>query len=703
MAPLFYRMAEVLTHYKRKATLELMKSDKLLLKILFLFAIQAMAAQSIAAGQKPDNPIPGALAPITAGEVLRIRSRKLDEERMIQVYLPSSYENSRQRFPVIYALDGEGTGPIAASAVQFMTGYSAIPQMPEAIVVAITNTNRNRDMPIPQSYGKGGEANFLAFLVDELIAIIEQRYRTQPLRILLGHSQGGLFAHYAMAARPKAFQWFLALDAPLYGFPEAQPIMQKLREFLGKNPDDKGRLVTIENLYGWKKDWPSLAEAAPKGFYGARLEVKDETHESMAFKGIYEGLKRLFYDYAPDIVRDNQGIYTLPVLEERYKALSQSYGYPVEIPKPLLLLAATRLVAMRQGVEAMALVKQALALYGDSPQTKRILAEAEAAAAKGRDPRYEEWSNLPPPSQEQMKPFLGSWTETRPDGFQRIITFEARNGLVRAQFDGYPPQGEPFQLEVNFVRVLDHQTLQWGVRNGKGPGVTVHTAKLVNETSLEGTTEDVGFLQNKPPRPFTFKLKTVDKKPSPVYLGESPGLAKVSFSVTQMPRPGEKVKEVAIGAEAPDWRLQTPAGETIALSELRGKVVVLDFWANWCAPCRALEPLLDQLVREYHSKPVAFFTMSIWPDKGFNAKAYLNEHKMASTFLLGDNAVAKDYGIWGVPTYYVIDANGKVSYLHVLLSVNSEALGKRLREAIEKALHTEPSRQAFTQKGGITR
>jgi hypothetical protein len=59
---------------------------------------------------------------------------------------------------------------------------------------------------------------------------------------------------------------------------------------------------------------------------------------------------------------------------------------------------------------------------------------------------------------------------------------------------------------------------------------------------------------------------------------------------------------------------------------------------------------------------------------------------MASTFLIGTDAVASDYGIWGLPTYYVIDHAGKVSYIHVLLSVDSESLGKRLREAIEMAL-----------------
>lgn len=171
---------------------------------------------------------------------------------------------------------------------------------------------------------------------------------------------------------------------------------------------------------------------------------------------------------------------------------------------------------------------------------------------------------------------------------------------------------------------------------------------------------------------------------------------KLSFStVLQMPRPWDKVKEVPLGSVAPDWRLKTAEGETVALSALRGKVVVLDFWANWCGPCRKLEPLFDQLVHEYQSQPVKFFTLSIWPDQDFNPQAYLKEHKLASTFLIGDNAVAKEYGLWGLPTYYVIDPAGKVSYIHVLLSVNAEALEKRLREAIEKALPKEQVNQSF--------
>jgi len=654
-----------------------MKTQKywVIVVVCLLMGIQAQAQEA-------------APQPITIGETFRITSKKMNEQREIRVYLPNSYASSKQRYPVIYALDGEGTGAATANAVRFMTGYAAIPQIPEALVVAILNTDRNRDMPIPQQYGRGGEANFLAFLADELIPTIEQRYRTQPLRILLGHSQGGLFAHYALTARPTIFQWVLSMDAPLAGFPEVKPMLEKIKTLISQYPNYRGRLVTIENLYGWKKEWASLIEVAPKTFYKEQVEIKDETHETMAYKGIYEGLKRLFHDYAPNLIRDNKGSYTLPVLDERYKALSETYGYKVDIPKPVLLMAATQNVAMQNGAEAVELVKRAMALYGESPTIKQLLADAEEVAKKGRDPRLAEWAKLPPPAIDQMQPFLDVWRERKGE-FEGVLTFAVKDGAVRAQFDGFPPGGEPFQLEIAFVRVLGGKNLQWGVRNGRGPGIMVHTATLADENILTGTTEGVGFIHAPPSEQFTYKRNGSDKKSSPDKLDESASFRKVSYSVPQRPRPWDKRKELPIGAAAPDWQLKTADGKTARLSELRGKVVVLDFWAYWCEPCRKMEPLFDQLKREYESKPVEFFTVSTWVDRDFNPQAFLKQNTLASTFLIGTDAVANDYGIWGIPTYFVIDATGKISYQHMLLSVDAEALKKRLHTAIEQALNKE--------------
>jgi pimeloyl-ACP methyl ester carboxylesterase len=451
------------------------------------------------------------VTPITVGEKLLVNSKRLGEGREIEVYLPAGYANSRQHYPVVYALDGEGTGPAAASAVRFMTNYAAVPHMPEAIVVAVVNTDRNRDMPVPQDYGRGGEDNFLAFLSEELVPLIEQRYRTQPLRILVGHSQGGLFAHYALSARPAVFQWYLSLDAPLAGVPETRTLMGKVRAVITKTPNYRGRLVSVERLYGWRKEWPSLVAGAPRGFYGAQFEILDESHETMAYRGIYEGLKRLFHDYTPDLAEDDKGIYTLAALDETYKEVSAAYGYQVDIPRQVLTTVAARNTAMRYGAEAVELVKRAEALYGQTSMTKRLLAEAEDAVRRGRDTRLAEWAALPPPAPGRMSPYLGVWESVTHDGARLSVTFEVKDGVVRAQNSVTPPGGESFQREVQFVRVLDGQTLQWGVRNGRGAGIILHTGKLVDENTLQGTVEPVGIEFAPPPHPFTYRRRSGDK------------------------------------------------------------------------------------------------------------------------------------------------------------------------------------------------
>lgn len=442
--------------------------------------------------------------PIATGEALIITSKLLGEDRQLRVYLPTSYSGGGRQYPVIYTFDGEGTAQITADAVNFMTGYSASPQMPEVLVVGIVNVNRNRDMPIPEVYGKGGEATFLSFLADEIVPLIEGRYRTAPLRILLGHSQGGLFAHYAMTERPRGFPWIVSIDAPLAGFAGAKPIMDKSITLASRTAENNGRIVSIENLYGWRKDWKSLISKSAGKFSGTQFEIRDETHETMAFKAVYEGLKRLFGDYAPNLVRERR-IYTLPELELRYRTLSDSYGYKVAIPLEVLLGSADQNLAIQHGAEALALAKHAFSVYGDTNDIDRRLREGEEMAKKGRDPRFEEWTALPPPSLGEIRPFIGSW-ERRSDAVW-MIEFAVKEGAVSAQNTVIPPTFDAFHLDIMFVKVLSRQKIQWGERNGRGPGVTVFTATLSDDNTLEGTAEQFGFIMNRPPFKFIYKKR----------------------------------------------------------------------------------------------------------------------------------------------------------------------------------------------------
>ena len=132
---------------------------------------------------------------IKIGEKFSLRSQILDEERPYWVCFPASYNDSIQRYPVLYLLDGDAHFQSASGVVQFMSaGPNNNFQIPELIIVAIPNTNRDRDLTPTHSKiswdGKeaafletsGGGNTFLQFIRDELFPWIESTYRTLPYR-----------------------------------------------------------------------------------------------------------------------------------------------------------------------------------------------------------------------------------------------------------------------------------------------------------------------------------------------------------------------------------------------------------------------------------------------------------------------------------------------------------------------------------------
>jgi len=89
-------------------------------------------------------------------------------------------------------------------------------------------------------------------------------------------------------------------------------------------------------------------------------------------------------------------------------------------------------------------------------------------------------------------------------------------------------------------------------------------------------------------------------------------------------------------------------------------VVVVDFWASWCAPCVGAIPKLDALRSELSNEPVRFFSVSYEPKE--KVKAFLEKHPMATTVGLDrDLATFTSYIAWGIPMTYVVDGNGKVA------------------------------------------
>ncbi len=118
-----------------------------------------------------------------------------------------------------------------------------------------------------------------------------------------------------------------------------------------------------------------------------------------------------------------------------------------------------------------------------------------------------------------------------------------------------------------------------------------------------------------------------------------------------------------MGADAPDWTLADADGKKVSLKDLRGKVVVLDFWASWCGPCRRAMPGVQKIHERHQDKPFAVIGVNCM-ENGRNANpADLAKNEGAKYLqLLEGNSVAADYGVRALPTFCVIGKDGKVLY-----------------------------------------
>jgi len=127
---------------------------------------------------------------------------------------------------------------------------------------------------------------------------------------------------------------------------------------------------------------------------------------------------------------------------------------------------------------------------------------------------------------------------------------------------------------------------------------------------------------------------------------------------------------------AADFTLRDANGSAVKLSDYRGKVVLLNFWATWCGPCTLEIPWFVEFEREYKTQGLAIVGVSM-DEEGWNAiKPYVAEHKMNYRVLLGDDSVSQLYGgVDSLPTTFIIDRAGKVAFPpHIGLAGKNEYL-----------------------------
>lgn len=116
---------------------------------------------------------------------------------------------------------------------------------------------------------------------------------------------------------------------------------------------------------------------------------------------------------------------------------------------------------------------------------------------------------------------------------------------------------------------------------------------------------------------------------------------------------------------APDFTLKSFDGRTLTLSELRGQVVIINFWASWCPPCREEAAYLEQTWRKYKDKGVIFIGVD-WVDTEKEALAYMKEFDL--TYFNGPDIgtrIAQAYNIQGVPETFYVAKNGELRGVHI--------------------------------------
>ncbi|HWB31217.1 MAG TPA: TlpA disulfide reductase family protein [Vicinamibacterales bacterium] len=115
---------------------------------------------------------------------------------------------------------------------------------------------------------------------------------------------------------------------------------------------------------------------------------------------------------------------------------------------------------------------------------------------------------------------------------------------------------------------------------------------------------------------------------------------------------------------APELSLRDADGALVELSALRGRVVVVNFWATWCAPCRVEMPWLVELQERYRGRGLTTIGVSLDDDGWASVRPFAEEQAVTYPLAIGDERVARAYGVGVLPTTFLVDRRGRIAAAH---------------------------------------
>lgn len=354
-----------------------------------LCALMVVLVSSVAAQPRPDVSVP---VPV------QLESKVLAETRTILVRTPPSYAGGRRAYPVLYLTDGDRQIGHTAAVADFLAREG---RMPEVIIVGISNTDRTRDLtptkleafggngqriPTPTS---GGGGRFLDFLSTEVMPYVEKSYRTQPYRVLAGHSFGGLFAMHTFFARPGLFNGVIAVSPTLTW--DDRYVYRRAAEWVKSATDESAtRPVTLVVSVGNEGEALDreldalkalLQKSGPKSLEFEAVRFPDEDHGSVVLPTHYAGLRKVFAPFhfvlGPP-TDDPKKLYARA--RDHYAKASARVGFALPIPEQTANIIGYRLLQAGHVPEALEVFRANAETWPESANVYDSLGEAQERA-----------------------------------------------------------------------------------------------------------------------------------------------------------------------------------------------------------------------------------------------------------------------------------------------------------------------------------
>lgn len=347
---------------------------KILLAILITLS-------SICAFAQKDNKV-------TIGTIDSVQSKILNEQRKIWVYVPNAGQlDSKQRFPVVYLLDGDAHFYSVVGMIQQLSQVNGNTVCPEMIVVGIPNTDRTRDLtpthidaepPMMNSASaktSGGGEQFVSFIEKELMPHIDSLYPTEPYKMLIGHSFGGLTAINIAMNHTKLFNSYIAIDPSMWwdkmNFLKATKKALEEKKFAGTtlylgiaNTMDESMNITkvpndtsvatkhIRSILDLDK---SIKSQKQNGLRYDSKYYNNDDHGSVPLIAEYDGLRFIFDKYRFKLSFKDFTDSTVDLAkkyEQHYQAVSKIFGYKVSPPENMTNAMGYQFLSQNQFIKA---------------------------------------------------------------------------------------------------------------------------------------------------------------------------------------------------------------------------------------------------------------------------------------------------------------------------------------------------------------